>query len=132
MGYAYVGFNSETNHNNATKKPLVIDDTLVHWVSTDAKECHFCYQSEIDELRQQVYKMAKLLNAVAAKLGVTIEKGKKVIVTQQPSDTSEEKEVVEIRLPSQSTTLKSTPTGKKEAYNPELEIKKIKKTLEPF
>ncbi|KAG9294822.1 hypothetical protein G9A89_008514 [Geosiphon pyriformis] len=168
MGCAYIGFDSEASCNNATKKPLVIDDTLVHWVPTDAKECHFCYQkkegdtkkvinnirlaklyvkrnvpeenikafdcpitettpiqtilrnlkSEIDELRQQVNEMAKLLNAVATKLGVTIEK--------------KEKEVVEIGLPSQSTTLKSTPAGKKKAYNPELEIKEIKKTLKPI
>ncbi|KAG9290711.1 hypothetical protein G9A89_011674 [Geosiphon pyriformis] len=150
VGCAYIGFDSEASCNNATKKPLVIGNTLVHWVPTDAKECYFCYQvghlvskcptlhkkkegntkkvtnnirlaklyvkrnvleenikafggrsyadmakpgpqvnnreeqskkevnqswkSEIDELQQQVNKMAKLLNAVAAKLGVTIEK----------------------------------------------------------
>ncbi|KAG9298713.1 hypothetical protein G9A89_012781 [Geosiphon pyriformis] len=124
-------------HNNATKKPLVIDDILVHWMSTDAKECHFCYQvghlvskcptlhkkkkgdtkkvtnnirlaklyvkrnvpeeniknntnpnntqkpgpqkAEIDELRQQVDKMAKLLSAIAAKFEITIEKEKELI-----------------------------------------------------
>ncbi|KAG9306125.1 hypothetical protein G9A89_016029 [Geosiphon pyriformis] len=209
MSCAYVGFDSEANCNNATKKPLVIGDTLVHWMPTDAKECHFCYQvghlvsicptlhkkkegdtkkvtnnirlaklyvkrnvseenikafgrrsyadmaalrlsqvnnreeqskkggnqpwkSEINELKQQINEMAKLLNAVAAKLGVTLEKGEKVIVTQQPSDTSEEKEVVEMELPSQSTILKSNPVEKKEVYNPELEIKEIKKTLEPI
>ncbi|KAG9297668.1 hypothetical protein G9A89_011183 [Geosiphon pyriformis] len=56
------------------------------------------WKTEIDELKKQVDKMAKLLNTVAAKLGVTIEKEKEVI----------------------------------EAYNPELEIKGIKKTLEPI
>ncbi|KAG9297401.1 hypothetical protein G9A89_009485 [Geosiphon pyriformis] len=208
MDCAYVEFDSKASCNNATKKPLVIGDTLVYWVPIDAKECHFCYQvghlvlkcptlhkkkeentkkvtnnikltklyvkrnvpkenikafgrrlyanmaalrlphnwnntnlnntqksgpqSKIDELRQQVNEMTKLLNAVVAKLKVTIEKNKKVIVTQQPSNTSEKKEVVEIGLSSQSTTLKSTPAGKKEAYNPELEIKEIKKTLEPI
>ncbi|KAG9303081.1 hypothetical protein G9A89_005039 [Geosiphon pyriformis] len=225
MGCAYVEFDNEASRNNATKKPLVIGDTLVYWVPTDAKECHFYYQvghlvskcpilhkkkegdtkkvtnnirlaklyvkknvpeenikafggrsyadiaalrlphnrnnnnpnntqkpgpqvnnreeqskkgdnqpwkSEIDELRQQVNEMVKLLNAVAAKLGVTIEKGEKVIITQQPSNTSEEKKVVEIGLPNQSTMLKSTPAEKKETYNPELEIKEIKKTLEPI
>ncbi|KAG9294834.1 hypothetical protein G9A89_008526 [Geosiphon pyriformis] len=192
----------EANCNNATKKPLVIGNTLVHWVPTDAKECHFCYQvgylvskcptlykkkeedtkkvtnnirlaklyvkrnvpeenikifggrsyanmaafrlphnqnntnlnntqksgpqTEIDKLRKQIDEMAKLLNAMAAKLGVTIEKGK------EPSNTSEEKEKMENRLSSQSTTFKSTLVGKKEAYNPELEIKRIKKTLEPI
>ncbi|KAG9294450.1 hypothetical protein G9A89_001955 [Geosiphon pyriformis] len=44
MGCAYVGFDSEASHNNATKKPLIIGNILVHWVPTDAKECHFCYQ----------------------------------------------------------------------------------------
>ncbi|KAG9301589.1 hypothetical protein G9A89_016659 [Geosiphon pyriformis] len=225
MGCTYVRFDSKASHNNATKKPLVIGDTLVHWVPTDAKKCYFCYQvghlvskcstlhkkkerdtkkvtnnirlaklyvkrnvpeenikafsgrsyadmaalrllhnrnnnnpnntqkpglqvnnreeqskkgdnqpwkSEIDKLRQQVNEMVKLLNAVAAKLEVTIKKGEKVIVTQQPSDTSEEKEVVEMGLPNQSTMLKSIPAEKKEAYNPELEIKEIKKTLEPI
>ncbi|KAG9301578.1 hypothetical protein G9A89_016648 [Geosiphon pyriformis] len=117
MGCAYIGFDSEANHNIATKKPLVISDTL---------------KAEIDELRQQVGKIAKLLNAVADKLGVTLEKKNKVIVTQQPSNISEEKEEIEIRVPSQSTTFKSAPTRKRKAYNPELEIKEIKKTLEPI
>ncbi|KAG9284511.1 hypothetical protein G9A89_014115 [Geosiphon pyriformis] len=225
MGCAYVRFDSEASCNNAIKKLLVIGDTLVHWMSTDAKECHFCYQvghlvskcstlykkkkrdtkkvtnnirlaklyvkrnvleenikafggklyadmaafrlshnqnnnnpnniqkpspqvnnreeqskkggnqpwkSKINELKQQVNEMAKLPNAIAVKLGVTLEKGEKVIVTQQPSDTSEEKEVVEMGLSSQSTILKSNPVGKKEVYNPELEIKEIKKTLKPI
>ncbi|KAG9302220.1 hypothetical protein G9A89_020654 [Geosiphon pyriformis] len=47
MGCAYIGFNSEISCNSTTIKPLVIGDTLVHWVSTDAKECHFYYQKEI-------------------------------------------------------------------------------------
>ncbi|KAG9300557.1 hypothetical protein G9A89_002435 [Geosiphon pyriformis] len=47
MDCAYVGFDSEASCNNATKKPLVIGDTLVHWVPTNAKECHFCYQDAL-------------------------------------------------------------------------------------
>ncbi|KAG9298273.1 hypothetical protein G9A89_002761 [Geosiphon pyriformis] len=182
MNCAYIRFDSKASHNNATKKPLVIGNTLVYWVPIDAKECHFCYQvghlvskcptlhkkkegntkkvnnnirlakpyvkknipeenikafggrlyaemavfrmsynlnntnsnriqksgpqkAEINELRQQVDEMAKLL------------KGKKEM---------------ENKVPSQSTTFKSTLAGKKETYNPELEIKKIKKTLEPI
>ncbi|KAG9306111.1 hypothetical protein G9A89_016015 [Geosiphon pyriformis] len=46
MDCVYIGFDSKASHNNATKKPLVIDDTMVHWVPTNAKECHFCYQVE--------------------------------------------------------------------------------------
>ncbi|KAG9284503.1 hypothetical protein G9A89_014107 [Geosiphon pyriformis] len=46
MGCAYIEFDSETNCYNITNKLLVIGDTLVHWVPTDAKECHFCYQIE--------------------------------------------------------------------------------------
>ncbi|KAG9301533.1 hypothetical protein G9A89_008385 [Geosiphon pyriformis] len=38
IGCAYIGFDSEASHHNATNKPLVIGDTLVHWVPTDAKE----------------------------------------------------------------------------------------------
>ncbi|KAG9288437.1 hypothetical protein G9A89_015643 [Geosiphon pyriformis] len=44
MDCAYVRFDSEANRNNTTKKSLVIGNTLVYWVLTDAKKCHFCYQ----------------------------------------------------------------------------------------
>ncbi|KAG9299079.1 hypothetical protein G9A89_020392 [Geosiphon pyriformis] len=128
MGCAYVGFDSEASCNNATKKPLVIGDTLVHWMPTDAKKrkkeiprklpeenikafggksyaemaalrllhnrintnpnstqkpgpqvnnrgeqskkgVNQPWKAEINELRQQINEMAKLLSAVAAKLG---------------------------------------------------------------
>ncbi|KAG9297406.1 hypothetical protein G9A89_009490 [Geosiphon pyriformis] len=217
MGCAYIGFDSKASHNSATKKPLVIGDTLVHWVPTDAKECHFCYQvghlvskcpilhkkkegdtkkatnnirlaklyvrknvpeesikdfggklyaemvalrlphklnntnsnrsprtglqvnnkegqpkkginqlwkAEIDKLRQQINKMAKLLSAVTAKLGVTVEKEKDILVAQQQK--------AETRVLSQSTTSKSDLEEKKEAYDPEREIRVIKETLEPI
>ncbi|KAG9297679.1 hypothetical protein G9A89_011194 [Geosiphon pyriformis] len=76
------------------------------------------WRTEINKLKQQVNKMAKLLSAVAAKLKVTIEKKEDIIVTQQ--------------LLSQSTTSKSNLAKKKDTYNSERKIKEIKKTLEPI
>ncbi|KAG9291806.1 hypothetical protein G9A89_012091 [Geosiphon pyriformis] len=90
------------------------------------------WKAEIDELKQQVNEMAKLLSAVTAKLGVTVEKKKDIIVTQQQSHISEEKREVENRLLSQSIISKSNLAKEKEAYNPKREIKKIKKTLKPI
>ncbi|KAG9300856.1 hypothetical protein G9A89_004486 [Geosiphon pyriformis] len=79
MGCAYIGFDSETSYYNAINKPLVIGDTLVYWMPTDAKE-------------QQVNEMTKLLNAVVLKLGVTVEeKNEGRVVNQPPSHISEEK-----------------------------------------
>ncbi|KAG9292554.1 hypothetical protein G9A89_006925 [Geosiphon pyriformis] len=119
MGCAYIRFDSEANHNNATKKPLVIDclitgTTPIQKPSSQVnnrkeqgkKGVNQSWKAEINELRKQVNKMAKLLNAVAAKFGVTIEKEKEAIVAQQPR--------------------------KEEIYNSELEIKRIKKILEPI
>ncbi|KAG9300843.1 hypothetical protein G9A89_004473 [Geosiphon pyriformis] len=226
MGCAYIGFDSKASHHNATNKPLVIGDTLVYWVPTNAKECHFCYQIrhlvsncptllkkkerntkkatnniwlaklyvkknvpkehikafegrsyaemvalnpsnnrynanpsgsqkaglhvnnqegqqkkgtnqpwrfEIDKLRQQVNEMAKLLNAVALKLGVTVEKkdeGK--VVNQPPSHISEKKKEGNNKKAKQYMSSKHTLEEKKEAYNPEKKINDIKKALEPI
>ncbi|KAG9296589.1 hypothetical protein G9A89_015181 [Geosiphon pyriformis] len=167
MDCVYIEFNSKVSCNNTTKKPLVIGDTLVSWVLTNAKKCHFCYQvghlvskcptlqrkkeedikkitnnirlaklyvkrnvseknvkafgrksyakmaalrlphnlnssnpnksqkpdsyTEINELRLQVDEMAKLLSAVAAKLGVIVEKKKNRMVTQQQSHNTKRK-----------------------------------------
>ncbi|KAG9304220.1 hypothetical protein G9A89_019782 [Geosiphon pyriformis] len=44
MGCAYIGFDSKASCYNATSKLLVIGNTVIHWVLTDTKEYHFCYQ----------------------------------------------------------------------------------------
>ncbi|KAG9292549.1 hypothetical protein G9A89_006920 [Geosiphon pyriformis] len=191
---AYIKFNSKASHNNTTKKPLVIGDTLVHWILLMLKSATSVTRkkkeipknirlaklyvkrnipeenikafgersyanmaalrlshnwnntnpnntqkpgSQVNNREEQSKKRVNQpwkseINKLKQQLLPNLEKGKKVIVIQQLSNTSEKKKVVEIGLPNQSTTLKSTPAKKKETYNPELEINKIKKTLEPI
>ncbi|KAG9297654.1 hypothetical protein G9A89_011169 [Geosiphon pyriformis] len=90
-------------------------------------------KSKIDELRQQVNEMAKLLNAVASKLGVTVEKKKEdKVVINPPSHISEERKEGSNRKVKQDMSSKHNSEEKKEAYNSEKKINEIKKALEPI
>ncbi|KAG9306122.1 hypothetical protein G9A89_016026 [Geosiphon pyriformis] len=113
-------------------KPLKPGLQVNNKVDQLKKRINQSWRAEINELKQQINEMAKLLSAVTAKLGITVEKEKDIIATQQQSHISEEKRKVENRLISQSTTPKSNLAKKKKTYNPEREIKEIKKTLEPI
>ncbi|KAG9304221.1 hypothetical protein G9A89_019783 [Geosiphon pyriformis] len=91
------------------------------------------WKSKIDELRQQVNKITKLLNAMASKLGVTVEKkmGDKVVINSL-SHITEEKKKGGNKETKQDMFPRHNSEEKKEAYNPEKEINEIKKTLEPI
>ncbi|KAG9299312.1 hypothetical protein G9A89_013960 [Geosiphon pyriformis] len=148
------GFDSEASCNNATKKPLVIGNILVHWVPTDAKEkkegdtkkvtnnirlAKLYVRKNVPEenikafggksYAKMVDKIAKLLSTVAAKLKVTVEKEKDMMVAQQQNHNTERKRKVKSRVPNQNTLIKSNLAEKNKAYNPEREIKEIKKLL---
>ncbi|KAG9294454.1 hypothetical protein G9A89_001959 [Geosiphon pyriformis] len=167
MGCAYIGFDSEASCNNATKKPLVIGDTLVHWVPTNAKECHFCYQGDTKKVTNNI-RLAKLyikknvseknvktfggrlyakMAALRLSYNLNSSDPKDLVhnCCQTWDNSREEKrhdghlaaksqykgeKKVENRIPSQNTTSKSNLAEKNEAYNPEREIKEIKKSLE--
>ncbi|KAG9297386.1 hypothetical protein G9A89_009470 [Geosiphon pyriformis] len=79
----------------------------------------------------QVNEMAKLLNTVALKLGVTVKKKDKgKVVNQPPCHISEEKKKEDNKKAKLYMSSKHTSEKKKEAYNLEKKINDIKKALE--
>ncbi|KAG9289398.1 hypothetical protein G9A89_007959 [Geosiphon pyriformis] len=86
------------------------------------------WKSEIDELRQQVNKMAKLLNAIASKLEVIVEKKNenKVVIYPSSHISEEKKEGGNKKVKQNMSSRHNLKEGKK-AYNPEKKINKIKK-----